>query len=228
MSNQQGASLAEKLKGLTGNPIDIAVRTIKTNSGASIQLAFLRSLADPAPVTNFLTKVDQLNLSETSFAQAGEVFIADNDQAQDSFIVTNLLKGAIIVYLASRKPFAVMTDSLTKRPPTQPETERSVRGPRDGFIENIFDNLSLLRRRLPDPSLRADEIVIGRRTKTKIAVVYLADVADPDLIMEVKSRLGKIDVDGVWEPGILEEYIKDNKLTAVPLRSGRIKSLEPF
>ena len=217
MSNQQGASLVEKLKGLTGNPIDIAVRTIKTNSGASIQLAFLRSLADPAPVTNFLTKVDQLNLSETSFAQAGEVFIADNDQAQDSFIVTNLLKGAIIVYLASRKPFAVMTDSLTKRPPTQPETERSVRGPRDGFIENIFDNLSLLRRRLPDPSLRADEIVIGRRTKTKIAVVYLADVADPDLIMEVKSRLGKIDVDGVWEPGILEEYIKDNKLTAFPL-----------
>ena len=191
MSNHQAASLPEKLKDLTGNPIDLEVRTIKMNSGTSIQLAFLRSLADPAPITNFLTQVDKPNLTETSFAQAGEVLIAGNDEDQDAFMIANLLKGATLVYLASSKPFAVMTTgSQIKRPPTQPETEKSVRGPRDGFIENIFDNLSLLRRRLPDPNLRADEIVIGRRTKTKVAVVYLGDVADPDLIIEVKSRLG--------------------------------------
>jgi spore germination protein KA len=217
MSNHQAVSLTEKLKDLTGNPIDMEIRTVKTSSSTSIQLAFLRSLADPAPVTNFLTQVDKPNLTETSFAQAGEVFIAGNDEEQDSFIVTNLLKGATIVYLASSKPFAVMTSLQHKRPPSQPETEKSVRGPRDGFIENIFDNLSLLRRRLPDPNLRADEMVIGRRTQTKVAVVYLKDIAAPNLIVEVKSRLGKIDVDGVLEPGILEEYIKDNRLTVFPL-----------
>jgi hypothetical protein len=218
MNNHQAASLPEKLKDLTGNPIDLEVRTIKMNSGMSIQLAFLRSLADPAPVTNLLTQVDKAILTETSFAQAGEVLIAENEADQDAFIIDNLLKGATIVYLTSSKPFAVMTTgSQVKRTPAQPETERSVRGPRDGFIENIFDNLSLLRRRLPDPNLRADELVIGRRTKTKVAVIYLRDVADPDLIVEVKSRLGKIDVDGVLEPGILEEYIKDNRLTVFPL-----------
>lgn len=218
MNNHQVAFLPEKLKDLIGNPIDMKVRTIKMDSGMLIHLVFLRSLADPAPIINFLTPVDKPNLTETSFARAGEVLIAGNDEDQDSFIISNLLKGATIVYLASGKPFAVMTvGSQIKRSPTQPETEKSVRGPREGFIENIFDNLSLLRRRLPDPNLRADEIVIGRRTKTKVAVVYLRDVADPDLIVEVKSRLGKIDVDGVLEPGILEEYIKDNKLTVFPL-----------
>src|SRR5690606_3107148 len=93
----------------------------------------------------------------------------------------------------------------------------SIRGPRDGFIEDIHDNLSLIRRRLPDPHLKTDELIIGRRTQTKVAVVYLEDVANPDLALEVKKRLAKIDVDGVLEPGILEEFIKDNKRTTLPL-----------
>jgi hypothetical protein len=157
MNKHQVASLPENLKDLTGNPIDLEVRTIKMNSGTTIQLVFLRNLADPAPITNFLTQVDKPNLTETSFSQAEEVLIAGNGD-QDTFIITNLLKGATLVYLASDKPFAVMTTDLQiKRPPSQPETEKSVRGPRDGLIENIFDNLSLLRRRLPDPNLQADD-----------------------------------------------------------------------
>ncbi|HBE79193.1 MAG TPA: hypothetical protein DDW65_15685 [Firmicutes bacterium] len=73
MSIHQAASLPEKLKSLTGNPIDLELRTIKMNSGTLIQLAFLRSLANPAPITNLLTQFDKPNLTEASFAQAGEV-----------------------------------------------------------------------------------------------------------------------------------------------------------
>ena len=101
---------------------------------------------------------------------------------------------------------------MAKRTPSEPTNESAVRGPRDGFIEDIYDNLSLIRRRLPDPHLKADETIIGRRSQTKVAVVYLEDVANPDLVLEVKKRLAKIDIDGVLEPGILEEFIKDNKL----------------
>jgi hypothetical protein len=114
MSNLQTDSLSEKLKDLTGNPIDLEVRAIKTNSGTSIQLAFLRSLADPAPVTNLLTQVDKPNLSETSFAQAGEVIIAGNDEDPETFIITSLLKGATLVYLASSKPHIKVIKQGTK------------------------------------------------------------------------------------------------------------------
>lgn len=106
---------------------------------------------------------------------------------------------------------------MVKRTPSEPVNESAIRGSRDSFIEDIYDNISMIRRRLPDPHLKADETVIGRRTQTKVAVVYLADVANPDLVREVKKRLSKIDIDSVLEPGVLEEFIKDNKLTTLPL-----------
>ena len=106
---------------------------------------------------------------------------------------------------------------MAKRTPSEPTNESAIRGPRDGFIEDIYDNLSLIRSRLPDPHLKADETIVGRRSQTKVAVVYLEDVANPDLVLEVKKRLAKIDIDGVLEPGILEEFIKDNKRTTLPL-----------
>lgn len=217
MSNHQAGSLAEKLKALTGNPIDLEVRTIKANSGRSVELAFLRSLSNPASITNFLTQVDMPDLTKEGFAQTGEVFMAGKDDEQDAFIIAFLLKGATIVYLPNQEPFAVLTNSMAKRLPSEPVNEPAIRGPRDSFVEDIFDNLSFIRKRIPDPNLKADETVIGRRTQTKVAIVYLADVANPDLVLEVKLRLDKIDIDGVLEPGILEEFIKDNKLTTLPL-----------
>jgi hypothetical protein len=106
---------------------------------------------------------------------------------------------------------------MAKRLPSEPAIEKAIRGPRDSFIEDIYDNLSFIRKRLPDPNLKADETIVGRRSQTKVAVVYLEDVTNPDLVLEVKKRLAKIDIDGVLEPGILEEFMKDNKRTALPL-----------
>ncbi|HBE79194.1 MAG TPA: spore germination protein [Firmicutes bacterium] len=132
-------------------------------------------------------------------------------------MVASLLKGATLVYLPNQAPFAVSTNSMAKRLPSEPAIEKAIRGPRDSFIEDIYDNLSFIRKRLPDPNLKADETIVGRRSQTKVAVVYLEDVTNPDLVLEVKKRLAKIDIDGVLEPGILEEFMKDNKRTALPL-----------
>jgi hypothetical protein len=202
-----------ELEKLLGNPIDLEIRTIESKDSLPVQIAFLRGLTDPAPLIKILTQNKLSFLTETTFTAAGKVLAATAEIPINFY----LYRGATLIYLPNQEPLAVLTSSMTKRIPSEPTVEPSVRGPRDGFIENIFDNLSLIRQRLPDPNLRADEIVIGRRTKTKVGVVYLEDIADPDLIIEVKSRLSKIDVDGVLEPGILEEYIKDNKLTTFPL-----------
>ena len=194
-------------------PIDLEIRAVEINDKTSVQIAFLRGLADPAPVINVLTQNTLGSLKETAFAVAGKVLAPTEDIPVDFY----LYRGATIVYLPNQEPFAVLTSAMAERALTEPTNESAIRGPRDGFIEDIFVNLSLIRRRLPDPNLKADETVIGRRTQTRVAVAYLADVANPDLVLEVKKRLAKIDIDGVLEPGILEEFIKDNKLTTLPL-----------
>ncbi|HEX3044193.1 MAG TPA: spore germination protein [Bacillota bacterium] len=196
-----------------GSPIDLEIRTIESKDNLPVQIAFLRGLADPTPVINALTQHNFNSLTETAFTVAGKVI----NGSQGIPVNFYLYSGATLIYLPNREPFAIITRSMAKRVPSEPVNESSIRGPRDGFVEDIYDNLSLIRRRLPDPHLQADELTIGRRTQTKVAVVYLEDVANPDLVAEVKKRLAKIDIDGVLEPGILEEFIKDNKLTTLPL-----------
>jgi hypothetical protein len=196
-----------------GDPIDLELRATQSKDNVSVQIAFLRGLADPVPVINIIIQNNLGSLTETTFAAAGEVLTATGDMPINFY----LYRGATLIYLPNQEPFAVFTSSTAKRAPAEPVNESAIRGPRDGFIEDIYDNLSFIRKRLPDPNLKADETIIGRRSQTKVAVVYLEDVANPDLVLEVKKRLAKIDIDGVLEPGILEEFIKDNKRTTLPL-----------
>jgi spore germination protein len=213
MSNNSKTSTIFELQKSLGNPVDLEIRTIESKDNASVQIAFLRGLTDPAPVINVLIQNNQGSLTETTFTAAGKVFAATGDIPLSFYIY----RGATLVYFPSQEPFAVLTGSVTKRMPSEPTNESSIRGSRDGFIEDIYDNLGFIRKRLPDPGLKADETIVGRRTQSKVAIVYLDDVANPDLVLEVKKRLAGIDIDGVLEPGILEEFIKDNKRTTLPL-----------
>jgi spore germination protein KA len=90
-----------------------------------------------------------------------------------------------------------------------PQTESVIRGPREGFTEDIRTNSSLLRRKIRDPALRLETMKIGRKTATKVTVAYLQGVAPPELIEETKYRLGRIDTDAILESGYIEQYIED-------------------
>ena len=91
-----------------------------------------------------------------------------------------------------------------------------VRGPKDGFTENIEVNTSLIRRRIKSPELRLELFTIGTQTKTKILISYLEGVAKEEIINEVRKRLGRIKIDGVLESGYIEELIEDNPLSPFP------------
>src|SRR5690606_15440328 len=94
------------------------------------------------------------------------------------------------------------------RSPAEPDLERVVRGSRDGFVETIVFNTSLIRRRVRDRSLTMEYLQIGRRSKTDVAICYLADIADPKRVKHLKHTLKKIDTDGLpMAEKTVEEYI---------------------
>jgi hypothetical protein len=99
---------------------------------------------------------------------------------------------------------------------SEPVAEGEVRASRDGFIENIRVNTSLIRRRIKDYSLRIDSMKIGVRTKTDVALVYIDNLVDKGILGELKSRLERIDVDSILESGYIEELIEDAPLSVFP------------
>ncbi|MGM0834676.1 MAG: spore germination protein [Bacillota bacterium] len=113
--------------------------------------------------------------------------------------------------------------NLPKRGPEESNMESSIRGPRDGLVENISDNMALIRQRLKTSSLKSIDYTIGERSRTKILLLYINDIMNPSILEDVKKRLDSIKVDSVASSYEIEEFLYDKTFSLFPLmeNSGR-------
>ena len=123
---------------------------------------------------------------------------------------------AVLIAEGFCKALDIGAKGWEKRAVTEPTSETAIRGPREGFTENLRTNTSLIRRKIKNPALKIRATVIGKRTHTQVNILYMGGIADPDLVSEVERRLKKIDTDAVLATGYLEEYIEDSPSTAFP------------
>ena len=91
----------------------------------------------------------------------------------------------------------------------QPETEKTVKGAKEAFTETYRQNTALLRRRVRSPELKLRELTVGRRSRTKVGILYIDGLTDPLLPERVQSRLEGLDLDGLLSTGDLEEYLPE-------------------
>ncbi|KIO67535.1 hypothetical protein B4065_0417 [Caldibacillus thermoamylovorans] len=114
---------------------------------------------------------------------------------------------------------AILIDARTypARSPEEPDIERVVRGSRDGYVETLVFNTALTRRRIRDRTLRMEYMQVGRRSKTDVVVCYLEDIADEELVIDIKKSLEKIDTDGIpMAEKTVEEFISGNHWNPYP------------
>ncbi|WP_010274116.1 spore germination protein [Paenibacillus senegalensis] len=111
----------------------------------------------------------------------------------------------------------INTKGWDRRGVEEPQTESVVRGPRDGFTETLRTNSALIRLRLKDPDLRFKNLMVGRRSNTNVAVMYIENLADQSIVDQVVERIRGIDIDGALESGYIEQFIEDNHWTPFPL-----------
>ena len=99
---------------------------------------------------------------------------------------------------------------------TEPPSEKATHGPREGFIENLDINIGMVRRHLRNPRLVIKKTTVGRRTRTPVAVLYIDDIVDHGLVEQVNDRLNHIDVDGVFNAGMIIQNIEDKPFSPFP------------
>jgi stage V sporulation protein AF len=133
-----------------------------------------------------------------------------------------------VVDMVLAGPTALAVDGLTEiilidartypvRGPQEPDTERVVRGSRDGFVETLVFNTSLTRRRIRDRTLRMEYMQVGRRSQTDIVICYIEDIADPEMVEKVKDSISKIDTDGLpMAEKTIEEFISGRHWNPFP------------
>ncbi len=207
---------AERILGKFQTPSNIITRElkIKERSGA---LLYNPDLIKVETVRAVVVAIDNANdFSGTLEDIAEKVLYESETEVLDNLddAINKMLNGDILLVIEGEdRCLDINARAYTTRGITEPPTETVMRGPREGFIEDLKTNLSLIERRLKTPDLAIDKLQIGRRTATNIAVCYLASVADPRVVKNVKKRLQKIDIDGITDSHCLVPYIEENPLS---------------
>ena len=127
--------------------------------------------------------------------------------------ISAVLSGGVILFVEGSQSaiFASVADYKT-RSITEPPTSQVTKGPREGFVEDININLSLIRKRLKSPNLAVKNIVVGKQTQTKVAIVYLSDIADKKLAQDIEKKLSGYQIDGIIDSYYITTILEDGKL----------------
>ena len=98
-----------------------------------------------------------------------------------------------------------------KRAVAEPPTATVLKGPREGFIEEIKTNTALIRRRIRSPDLVFENLSVGRYSVTPVTIAYLHGVADPEVVDRVREKLNAVDIDGVTDGACLAPFLEERK-----------------
>ncbi|TWH45435.1 spore germination protein [Sporomusa sp. KB1] len=128
-----------------------------------------------------------------------------------SEVIDDLVNGNTVLFVDGvATAFLIESKGWETRTVAEPDTESVIRGPREGFIENIRTNTSLLRRKIKNPNLVFENITLGKQTKTNVAIAYIDGIVNQAVLGEVRRRLNKIDTDSILETGYIEQFIEDS------------------
>lgn len=112
--------------------------------------------------------------------------------------------------------FNIDVKKYQQRSINSPENESVIKGPQESYVENIRTNTSLLRRIINNENLIIENIPVGNISQTKCGICYMKNIANGDLVSEVKYRLNNLSVDSVLSTGQLEQLIEDNEGFGIP------------
>ncbi|AEF94902.1 GerA spore germination protein [Desulfotomaculum nigrificans CO-1-SRB] len=201
-----------------GKSFDIILRRFNVG-GKEIAMYFVNGFVKDDIMSLILRNLDELKRSDISPNSLKKLFNEHINHIQVELVdnlekvIDGVLSGPLALLIDGEEQ-ALIIDlrQYPGRLPQEPDLEKVVRGPRDGFVETILMNTLLIRRRLRDPRLRNEAMQVGTRSKTDIVISYIEDIANPELVERVKKNLQKIKIDGIpMAEKAVEEIIQPGK-----------------
>lgn len=188
---------------------DIRINKLKGN------VLYLETLTDAEKIQkDFFSILDESKEKSLETLMESKKIEVSNDLSK---AIKLTLEGYCLLFLDKYDSFLFFSASkVHSRKINEPDNEKVVRGSHEGFIEDLMINLNLIRKRIENPSLTIKYFTLGRETRTKIALVYMDNLANSKLIQNVQKRIESISSDMLMSPGFLEEFIEDSPSSVFP------------
>ncbi|WP_164545740.1 spore germination protein [Paenibacillus albus] len=132
-------------------------------------------------------------------------------------VIQDLLSGCAVLFLRDQdEAYSVNVPSHQLRSIEEPSNEKVIRGTHDGLIESLSVNLHLIRKRLETSQLVIRSFEVGDEVQSKLALLYMQDIANPEMIAKATHRLSSIHADLFKSSGYVEQLIEDSWLSPFP------------
>ncbi len=134
-----------------------------------------------------------------------------------SSVLNGVLKGETVL-LIDGADFGISCSILKfeKRGIKEPDIEKNIRGPHEGFIEPIDINISILRRKIKDNTLKFKTLKLGNKTNQTAAIAYIEGIANPQLLTMLYDKIRAINTDGIYSMGSIPQFISDSPNSIFP------------
>ena len=151
-------------------------------------------------------------------ALAGDIFSC-SVKLRESMgdVVGDILMGhCLIIFHGTEKALSFDIKSTATRSISEPTVEKSLKGAKDAFVETVRVNTALVRRKLRHPDLKMQQVKVGRKSSTTVAIMYVKNLASENTVAELTKRLQDIEIDGLLSAGNIEQYITDAPASPFP------------
>lgn len=207
------ADCQKLIRGIFGNSDDIVIQSFDTVREKAMIL-FIDGLVNKDMIDRDIIRP----LKSVEFD--GNVSLALKTvykEAEDiDTCVADVLTGVVAIFYEGGKIIYLMElRGWSQRAVETPAAETVIRGPQEGFTENIRTNSAMIRRKIKTPKLIMENVVLGKQSRTTVELVYLEGIVNRDVLQEVRNRIDNLDVDLVLETGHIEQHLDKHTFSPI-------------
>jgi len=221
-----------KFKAIFTNCSDIIFRefVFAQNEDIKVALVYVEGMVDRALVGDLIMKALALEIPMAVSGKKIEKsraieFIKERglctNQIKETNLMSDIISGILsgdTVIIVEGHSTAIISGARTLefRPIVESQTEVTIRGSREAFIETMSMNIAMLRRKIKTPNLKFEKYRLGEVTNTEVVIAYIEGIVNEKIVAEVKTRLRRIKIDAILESGYIEELIEDAPFSPFP------------
>jgi hypothetical protein len=183
--------------------------------GRKISIYYIRTLINQERLNEVVVEPlvrDATRAAAECLAAAKVMIITSLEEAQKL-----LLTGAVLLHDAIAKEWlAVPLENPLSRAVESSETETIIYGAKDSFSEQIEQNITMIRRRLPIADLKTEKLTVGTLSKTTIILMYIDGLTNPEFIEIARSKITNIDFDQFLDSSQVASFMEDHHHSIFP------------
>ena len=184
--------------------------------GRLVHLYFLASLSNDVLISRLVEGIENREGKDLeNCINMGDVEIVSTNQIQK---IQKAVLGGNSALFDGEITYLMDTKNFPNRAIQEPETEKSVRGAKDGFNESILNNTGLIRRRMRSPELCFHLTTMGTQNPIDIAVAYLEDKVDRQVLQQLLTRISQVQTqEFIMTDRAIEEVLLNQGYNPFPL-----------